>query len=107
MHEATEKGYSVVVQSFVVDFQLRSTHPSFRLSLQPPHPWLLLYLLFHFSDSPLLRPSLTHPPIPLHLTRFDSLRHVPAYDRFVQERFHRCLDLYLCPRARRVRVRSP
>ena len=39
------------------------------------------------------------------LARFDSLRQVPAYERFVQERFHRCLDLYLCPRARRVRVR--
>ena len=35
---------------------------------------------------------------------FPSLRRVPAYARFVAERFERCLDLYLCPRARRKRV---
>ena len=31
---------------------------------------------------------------------FDCLRKVPAYDRFVNEQFERCLDLYLCPRMR-------
>ncbi|XP_064393432.1 ribosome biogenesis protein bop1-B-like isoform X2 [Halichondria panicea] len=36
--------------------------------------------------------------------QFDSLRQVPAYPRFIQERFERCLDLYLCPRQRRMRV---
>ncbi len=34
----------------------------------------------------------------------DSLRQVAAYPRFIQERFERCLDLYLCPRQRRMRV---
>jgi hypothetical protein len=34
----------------------------------------------------------------------DTLRHVPAYARFVHERFERCLDLYLCPRVRRKRM---
>ncbi|KAJ2738323.1 Ribosome biogenesis protein erb1 [Coemansia sp. Cherry 401B] len=29
---------------------------------------------------------------------FESLRTVPGYDRFIQERFQRCLDLYLAPR---------
>ena len=29
---------------------------------------------------------------------------VPAYRRFINERFERCLDLYLCPRTRRKRV---
>ncbi|KAJ1992393.1 Ribosome biogenesis protein erb1 [Coemansia spiralis] len=29
---------------------------------------------------------------------FGSLRAVPGYDRFIQERFQRCLDLYLAPR---------
>ena len=29
---------------------------------------------------------------------------VPAYDRFINERFERCLDLYLCPRTRKKRV---
>lgn len=35
---------------------------------------------------------------------FDSLRHVPAYDRFIQERFSRCLDLYLCAREVREKI---
>lgn len=38
--------------------------------------------------------------------RFPSLRAVPAYHRFIQERFERCLDLYLCPRQRKMRVRG-
>lgn len=33
--------------------------------------------------------------------KYDSLRRVPGYDGFVQERFSRCLDLYLAPRARK------
>lgn len=36
--------------------------------------------------------------------RFSSLRSVPAYDRFARERFVRCLDLYLCPRAKKMRL---
>ncbi|KAM8811118.1 ribosome biogenesis protein BOP1 [Eudromia elegans] len=36
--------------------------------------------------------------------RFGCLRAVPAYGRFIQERFERCLDLYLCPRQRKMRV---
>ncbi|GAA5838859.1 hypothetical protein JCM3766R1_004231 [Sporobolomyces carnicolor] len=35
--------------------------------------------------------------------KFNSLRHVPAYSEFVQERFDRCLDLYLAPRMLRRR----
>jgi len=30
--------------------------------------------------------------------KFDRLRHVPSYERTIEERFTRCLDLYLCPR---------
>lgn len=37
---------------------------------------------------------------------FPSLRAVPAYARFIHERFERCLDLYLCPRQRKMRVRG-
>ena len=36
--------------------------------------------------------------------QFSSLRSVPAYDRFARERFVRCLDLYLCPRAKKMRL---
>ena len=38
--------------------------------------------------------------------RYGSLREVPGYQRFIQERFERCLDLYLCPRQRKMRVGS-
>ena len=36
--------------------------------------------------------------------KYPSLRKVPAYDRFIKERFERCLDLYLCPRTKKMRV---
>ena len=37
-------------------------------------------------------------------TAHGSMRQVPAYSRFVKERFERCLDLYLCPRTKRTRL---
>lgn len=37
-------------------------------------------------------------------TNYDSLRRVPGYDRFVKDKFERCLDLYLAPRVRRVKL---
>eukprot|EP00041_Stephanoeca_diplocostata_P029441 m.868453 g.868453 ORF g.868453 m.868453 type:complete len:912 (-) comp23562_c0_seq9:224-2959(-) len=36
--------------------------------------------------------------------KYTSLRLVPAYPRFLQERFSRCLDLYLCPRQIKHRI---
>ncbi|XP_062426721.1 ribosome biogenesis protein BOP1 isoform X2 [Rhea pennata] len=36
--------------------------------------------------------------------QYRYLRAVPAYSRFIHERFERCLDLYLCPRQRKMRV---
>ena len=36
--------------------------------------------------------------------KYSSLREVPAYSRFIKERFQRCLDLYLCPRALKMRL---
>jgi len=37
--------------------------------------------------------------------KHDCLRKVSPYDKFINERFERCLDLYLCPRMRKERVR--
>ena len=37
-------------------------------------------------------------------TNYDSLRKVPGYDRFVKDKFERCLDLYLAPRVRRSKL---
>lgn len=36
--------------------------------------------------------------------KYNSLRLVPAYDAFINEQFSRCLDMYLCPRQRKMRV---
>ncbi|GAA6104972.1 ribosome biogenesis protein bop1 [Tachysurus ichikawai] len=36
--------------------------------------------------------------------KYSCLRAVPAFSRFIHERFERCLDLYLCPRQRKMRV---
>jgi len=36
--------------------------------------------------------------------KYDCIRHVPQYPAFIQERFARCLDLYLCPRKRKMKV---
>ncbi|XP_043257185.1 ribosome biogenesis protein BOP1 homolog isoform X1 [Colletes gigas] len=36
--------------------------------------------------------------------KYDSLREVPAYSKYIKERFQRCLDLYLCPRALKMRL---
>jgi ribosome biogenesis protein ERB1 len=36
--------------------------------------------------------------------KFDCLRHVPGYTRLVNERYERCMDLYLAPRQRKMKV---
>lgn len=36
--------------------------------------------------------------------KYNTLRQVPSYSRYIKERFLRCLDLYLCPRAIKMRV---
>lgn len=42
--------------------------------------------------------------VPFIPQKFDCLRHVPVYDNFILERYKRCLDLYLVPRAIRKRM---
>ena len=37
-------------------------------------------------------------PVDVEPSKFDALRHVPAYEALARERFERCLDLYLAPR---------
>lgn len=36
--------------------------------------------------------------------KYDSLRRVPAWDKMVQDRYNRCLDLYLAPRQMKMKV---
>ena len=40
----------------------------------------------------------------INLSYLYHYRKVPAYSNFVNERFERCLDLYLAPRARIMRL---
>lgn len=46
-------------------------------------------------------PKLRNPYLP---TRYSSMRQIPAYSNLVSERFSRCLDLYMCPRAMKERM---
>lgn len=36
--------------------------------------------------------------------KYDCLRKLPTYDRFYNDRYQRCLDLYLAPRQRKMKV---
>jgi len=46
----------------------------------------------------------TERPLNFIPQKYPCLRRVPVYDRLIQERFHRCLDLYLVPRALKKRM---
>lgn len=36
--------------------------------------------------------------------QFSKVRHIPFYEKLINERFERCLDLYLCPRVKKKRI---
>lgn len=36
--------------------------------------------------------------------KIDCLRRIEFYDKLINERFERCLDLYLCPRTRKKKL---
>ena len=42
--------------------------------------------------------------LPFIPQKYASLRKVPAWSNFIRERFERCLDLYLAPRQRKMRL---
>lgn len=76
--------------------------PGHAESYNPPPEYLFdekeMREWYKFKDEPSRRK--------LHFVpqKFKSLREVPAYPRYIRERFLRCLDLYLCPRARRMKL---
>lgn len=47
----------------------------------------------------------THPKL-LKERTFSCLRHVPAYKRYIQEQWDRCLNLYLAPRRRTMKIQA-
>ena len=42
--------------------------------------------------------------LPFIPQKYSSLRKVPGWTNFIRERFERCLDLYLAPRQRKMRL---
>lgn len=74
--------------------------PSHVESYNPPAEYL-------FSDAERAEWEAADPEdrkLPYIPTKYAALRLVPGYDAAVQERFQRCLDLYLAPRVRRQRL---
>jgi ribosome biogenesis protein ERB1 len=74
--------------------------PGHAESYNPPAEYL-------FSESELQKWKDTDPAdrkLDFIPKKYASLRDVPGYSRLVYEKFTRCLDLYLCPRARRMKV---
>ena len=77
-------------------------------------PWILSDFLYFWHLTGLLFfkknrwESLADEPYKRKLNflpkKHDCLRKVPMYERFINERFERCLDLYLAPRARKMRL---
>lgn len=76
--------------------------PGHAESYNPPPEYILDKLEMRewkkLKDTPWKRklPFLPH--------KYGSLREVPAFSTFAQEQFQRCLDLYLSPRGRKMRV---
>ena len=74
--------------------------PGHAESYRPPQEYL-------FTDEERVKWADQHPDDRVHNfipERYDSLRHVKGYDRLINERFDRCMDLHLCPRTRRVKL---
>ena len=74
--------------------------PGHAESYNPP----VEYLLSKEETEAMMRQDPADRPLNFVPRSFDALRKVPLYDRLIQERFERCLDLYLCPRAVKKRM---
>lgn len=68
--------------------------PGHRESYNPPDEYLLSAKEI---KKWMKKPADQRPPLASN-KKFDALRKVPAYTRLINERFERCLDLYLVPR---------
>ncbi|KAL1114975.1 hypothetical protein AAG570_007798 [Ranatra chinensis] len=76
--------------------------PDHSESYNPPEEYL-------FSEKEMKKWNREHKSLgnkKLHFVpqKFTSLREVPAYKRYIRERFLRCLDLYMCPRSIKMRL---
>ncbi|KAH9308898.1 hypothetical protein KI387_036809, partial [Taxus chinensis] len=77
----------------------KPTLPGHEESYNPPPEYIPTqeeinsYQLMYEEDRPKFIPK-----------RYESLRNVPAYEKFISDIFERCLDLYMCPRTRKKRI---
>jgi len=74
--------------------------PGHAESYNPPEE----YLLSKEEEEAMLKQDPADRPLNFLPRKCEALRKVPLYDRLIQERFERCLDLYLCPRAVKKRM---
>jgi len=74
--------------------------PGHAESYNPPEE----YLLSKEEEEAMLKQDPADRPLNFLPRKYEALRKVPLYDRLIQERFERCLDLYLCPRAVKKRM---
>mmetsp|Transcript_66385 Transcript_66385/g.163589 ORF Transcript_66385/g.163589 Transcript_66385/m.163589 type:complete len:623 (+) Transcript_66385:496-2364(+) len=74
--------------------------PGHAESYNPPKE----YLLTKEEEEELLKKHMEDRPMNFFPRKYDALRQVPHYPRILHERFERCLDLYLCPRAVKKRM---
>lgn len=70
--------------------------PGHEESYNPPEEYLMSKEEEHAAK---LEAEENDDPPPFIPKLYDALRKVPAYERYINERFERCLDLYLCPRS--------
>ncbi|RZF44656.1 hypothetical protein LSTR_LSTR000608 [Laodelphax striatellus] len=76
--------------------------PGHAESYNPPEEYLFTEKeLQKFEDS---KRSVGNKKLHFVPKKYECLRKVPAYDRYLIERFNRCLDLYLCPRATKMKL---
>ncbi|XP_039277204.1 ribosome biogenesis protein BOP1 homolog [Nilaparvata lugens] len=76
--------------------------PGHAESYNPPEEYLFTEKeLKKFEDS---KRSVGNKKLHFIPKKYECLRKVPAYDRYIIERFNRCLDLYLCPRATKMKL---
>ncbi|KAF3833410.1 hypothetical protein F7725_024614 [Dissostichus mawsoni] len=76
----------------------RAPLPGHMESYNPPPEYLFT------EEEPWEQQDVSDRKCPFVPRRFSSLLQVPAFPRFLHERFERCLDLYLCPRQRKLRT---
>merc|ERR1719242_328635 len=73
--------------------------PGHAESYNPPAEYL-----FDEEDKAKFEEKLEEKPYNFDPEKHSTMRHVGAYDKLVEERFDRCLDLYLCTRAKRLKL---